>query len=199
MAPSPSADRPDLPPALEELRRGHEAIAQRARDVVEGLSEAQLAWRPEPGRWSIAGCLAHLSTAGEAIVPRLEKAVAQAEPDAEAAGPVRPGLLARTLIFMMEPPHRLRLKAPPLFVPAPVEDPAAELPRFLALKERLVRCIEDGAGRDLRRPKVPSPAEERMRLAVGEWLRFIAAHERRHLWQAERLRRSAAFPEGGAT
>ncbi len=51
-------------PPSPELRSVHEeleAVKQQTAELVRGLSEEQLAWRPAPDKWSIADCLAHLN------------------------------------------------------------------------------------------------------------------------------------------
>jgi hypothetical protein len=39
------------------------STAGRMKKAIQGLSSAQLKWRPEPGKWSIAEILAHLTDA----------------------------------------------------------------------------------------------------------------------------------------
>ena len=39
------------------------STAGRMKKAMQGLSSAQLKWRPEPGKWSIAEILAHLTDA----------------------------------------------------------------------------------------------------------------------------------------
>jgi hypothetical protein len=48
---------------LQTIVVGAETNSTRARELVNGLSEAQLNWRPAPEKWSIAQCLDHLTVA----------------------------------------------------------------------------------------------------------------------------------------
>jgi hypothetical protein len=36
--------------------------------------------------------------------------------------------------------------------------------------------------------KVRSVLNPRLKLSLGDWFQFMAAHARRHLWQADRVR-----------
>ncbi len=47
---------------LDEYVRQFEDLKRDARQLTEGLSDAQLNWSPAPGRWSMAQCLEHLNS-----------------------------------------------------------------------------------------------------------------------------------------
>jgi hypothetical protein len=49
-------------------------------------------------------------------------------------------------------------------------------------------------GLDLKRAVVTSPASRFFRMSLGAYLAFLAAHDRRHLWQARQVREAEAFP-----
>lgn len=70
------------------------------------------------------------------------------------------------------------------------------LPRFLALRSRLARRLGDAKGLDAGRVKVRSPFIPLLRVDLVSAFRVVAAHERRHLWQARRVKEEPGFPEG---
>lgn len=47
-------------PELQGFHRQFVAIEREAEGLLEGLTEAQLTWRDDARRWSIADCLNHL-------------------------------------------------------------------------------------------------------------------------------------------
>ena len=51
-----------------------------------------------------------------------------------------------------------------------------------------MRVIEEADGIDLASVKVNNPVSRWFKLSLGQELAFTAAHERRHLWQAVRVR-----------
>jgi hypothetical protein len=54
--------------------------------------------------------------------------------------------------------------------------------------------IREGAGLGLNSIRFRNPFIGFLRFTVGAGLLIIAAHDRRHLWQAGQVRQSAAFP-----
>ncbi len=189
-APSPA---PPLTADLARLRDELVSVQERARQLTAGLSTAQLSWRPGPARWSIAECLAHLVATTEATVPNLAAAMAGATPMSEPER-YRPGLLGRLLRWMMEPPSRLRTKTQDVFLPHVPTDPATVPEQFANSQAELLRQLEAAKGLAINRVMASSAANEKLRLSLGDWFSFLAAHQRRHLWQAERVRQEAGFP-----
>lgn len=185
-------------PSSPELRRvGEEieAIKHRAADLVGRLSDEQLAWRPAPNVWSIADCLAHLNVTNELYAKQMRGSIEQARgAGLTGEGPFRHGWLGDLLVWTMEPPARLRLPAPKIFRPPASEPPRETVERFTRMQDELQELLRAADGIDLGRAKVASPESARLKLSLGQAFRLITAHERRHLWQAGKVKDMANFP-----
>jgi len=176
--------------------RDFQAAAQDARDLSAGLTELQFQWRPAPEKWSIGECLDHLNTAW-GVLSRFDRRIAEGRSRGlSGAGPFRAGLLGGLYIRSIEPPVRLRLPSPKLYRPRPDLRLEEVLPRFLQLQEQLQRRAEESQGLDLARLRLSSPVTRRFKMSLIEWFAFLAAHQRRHLWQARRVREHESFPAG---
>jgi DinB family protein len=180
---------------LEAARRQFEATERDARALAGSLSDEQLNWQPGPGRWSIGQCLAHLATSTDRALAAIDRAIATARerqwvPD----GPVRYGWFARWMTNSMEPPLKRRMKTFAIFQP-----PAESLHRDAVLAElaasrgRLLERVRQSAGLNLKRPIVVSPVSRLFRMPLGAYFAFLAAHDRRHLWQARAVREASGF------
>jgi hypothetical protein len=180
-----------------DLRRQFEAAAREARDLTGELTPRQLQWRPA-GKWSIAECLDHLNNA-ERMVPRFDKKLAEARKAGGRAGwPYRAGWVAGWYIRFVEPPvRRLRVKSPKAFRPKPETELTDAVPRFLRLQEDLARQAEEAGQLDVSRVRMGSPVVRRFKMSMAEWFAFLAAHQRRHLWQARNVRAHPDFPQAG--
>jgi hypothetical protein len=69
------------------------------------------------------------------------------------------------------------------------------LEAFLRSQEDVRTVIRDGAELDLNRIRFHNPFIGLLRFTVGTGLLVITAHNRRHLWQAERILESPEFPK----
>jgi hypothetical protein len=182
-------------PELAELARQFGALKADASDLVNGLKEAQFNWRPDARSWSIAECLQHLNIVGDRYVHLLEGTLVDARARGLVGqGPFGYGWLGKWILANTEPPPKRKSKAPRSFIPVYGQPVTAVLPTFLHLQEQLALQLEQANGLDLARVKAPVPGYGPVKLNLLVTFAGIAAHERRHLWQARQVRNHAGFP-----
>lgn len=183
---------------ISELRKYHdqvEEIKRDAEDLVAGLSEAQFNWRPSPEKWSIGECLEHLNVTARLYWPIIAQAVNDARVNGWFSnGPYKRTLLGGIMIRSAEPPARMKFKAPRRFRP-PADIPMNQvLSQFMSSQDRLLGLIRDANGVDLGRPRIQSPVSKLIKLTLGQSFGLMTAHERRHLWQARKVKDDPDFP-----
>jgi len=108
-------------------------------------------------------------------------------------GPFRYGFISRWFVGFMDAPPKFRVKAPKIYAPAPGLLKDRVVPEFLAIHQRMLELLTKANGLDLARIKVPSPAGP-FKMSLGQRLALLAAHDRRHLWQAWQVRKNRGFP-----
>ena len=194
MAADTAFDHPDL----AGLDAAFAANARDARALLHGLDEATGIWRAGPASWSVAECLDHLATANlvylEAMRPAAERAVARGR---MRRTPARPGVLGGLFVRRLEPPvtPRQRMKAPKTIQPRVGPSLSDAAARFFAAHEEVRAFLARYAGIDLAGVRFPNPFVFWIRFSLATGVHVLAAHERRHLWQAWNVRRAA---EGAA-
>jgi DinB superfamily len=187
-----------LPQDLEDLRHQLDAAEREATALIEDLDDERLNWRPSPAAWSIAQCLDHLSAASRVYLVAMEGAAAAARRRGwHRRGPIRPGAPSRWFLRELEPPPRRRLRSPrkiaPMAPPLPASNAAVgeEFKRQQAWARALLAAVAD---LDLNRARFVNPFVPLVRFTLGTGFLVIAAHQRRHLLQAARLRQRPDFP-----
>ena len=176
-------------PELELYRRHFEQIQQQAREVTSELNEARFNWRPSPAEWSIEECLAHLTMVGQWEIRAIEQAIdAGKQRGLTGQGPFEYGAIDRFVITQTEPPVRSPIPASRHFMPLHGQPVTAVLPTFLHVQDQLILLVGRADGLDLRRVKVTTPISRFFRMSLGAMFAQVAAHERRHLDQAWRVR-----------
>ena len=101
----------------------------------------------------------------------------------------------REISVSMEPPPTRKFRAFRKIIPAPSGYRAEEvLSRFLAPQQRLNEFVFQSREMDLGSIRFRNPFLKGVRLTISSGLLLIGAHNRRHLWQAETVRKSAEFP-----
>jgi hypothetical protein len=184
-----------LAPELEDLRRQFEAIALSADALAAPLSDEQFVWQPAPEMWSVAQCFDHLNATARRYLPALDEAIADAiRRGVYGEGPFGYSWVGRLFVGLNEPPARIRLRAPDPIQPA-VHRPRQEvLAGVRAHQVQLVDRLRQANGLDLGRARVSSPIGGWLRFSLGSGFALMAAHERRHLWQAKRITERPDFP-----
>jgi hypothetical protein len=190
-----------LPADLRRLEEALDAAQQDALALVAGLSDARGAWRAEAGAWSVAECLDHLGTANRVYLGAMRPAAARALSEGrQRRGPARPGLVGGWFVTFLEPPVKARLKTKAPRAIRPRAGPALNeaITSFLESQDEVRTFLRTYAGIDLTGVRFPNPFIRGVRFSLATGLHVIAAHERRHLWQAWRVRHAAEQATAGA-
>jgi hypothetical protein len=171
---------------IEELEAQFLAISARAKALVD-LARAELSTtRPRAGSWSAAECLEHLNVSADNFFAVWPQAISQSGPrKGEGTRPYRVDFWGRVLSWILEPPARFKSKTPKWFEPGEELEIGQVLQGFLDRQQRIVATLQKCRGRAVDAVKIASPVDARIHYSV--WSSFVvtAAHERRHLLQAE--------------
>ncbi|HUJ20130.1 MAG TPA: DinB family protein [Bryobacteraceae bacterium] len=193
----PPAEGVDEPLAtdLADCLRQFDAVDADAEKVIWGLDEDQFHWSPASSHWSIAQCLVHLAIMGHRYLPILDDVMERARAQGLLSrGPFHYSFVERWVVHATEPPPRIRLRTP--LSARPPDDRTREIvhAEFLGMQQALRNRVRGANGLDLARARVISPFAKSLKMGLGSCFSFLAAHERRHLWQAWQVRRHEDFP-----
>ena len=159
--------------------------------LLTGLTAEQGALRPSPAAWSIAECLDHLAITNRVYIAAMQAAAIHARARGRLRkGPALPGRFGRWFVGTLEPPvkPRTKMKAPKAILPgsAPVLSDAAQ--SFSRSHQEVRAFLLANADLDLAGIVFTNPLLRIIHFSLATGLNNILAHERRHLWQARRVR-----------
>ncbi|MEL7060263.1 MAG: DinB family protein [Acidobacteriota bacterium] len=187
-----------LPSPLDDLHQQLQVIRSDAEKLLDGLDNETLNWSIDEESWSIGQCLEHLAVVdwsyGKAIERRLEREIARGKVGEPVSREARYSALERMWIRSIEPPATRSFPAPPSMKPPSTLDLDALQERFFGANARLTQAVESARGIDVTRVKIGLPIFPLVRLRIGAALSVVTSHDRRHLWQAWKVRRHADFP-----
>ncbi|HWX55996.1 MAG TPA: DinB family protein [Verrucomicrobiae bacterium] len=159
---------------------------ERLQRILRGLSQEQLSYRPEPGRWSIAENVEHLVVTERRLVSAVDKLL-QEPPDLS-----RQCSMADEEVVRQVGTVRERVQAPAHSLPSSRWPAEALLPEFETTRQR-TRDFTSATNGDLRHHFMPHFLFGL--LDCYQWLLLIGAHCNRHSAQSEMVQASPGFPQ----
>ena len=175
-----------------------ESNSLRVVELFRDLYPHQLNLRPETHSWSIAECVVHLNLFSETFIPVMKEVSSKARSEGcHRNGALRMDVTGRLLKFVLEPPTKWHSVTTSKFEPLLVEPIEQVAPNFLELQKQLTELVEEVADLDLNRIRMVSPVSSRVRYNLYSCFLIIAAHQRRHLWQAEQRRTMLTQSQAG--
>src|SRR5579864_615826 len=127
------------------------ANIEKAKSLTAGLSAAQMSWRPQPGKWSIAQNLAHLNFGYPGLDTIASSIAAARAKGIIGNGPFRYGWLSSWFMKSQEPPPKRKFKTSKAYAPSPDVDAAKALADYFRRNSLLTELLQKADGLDLAR------------------------------------------------
>jgi len=177
------------PDDLQRLADAMNAADKAAEDLTAGLSDEDFFWRPDGGtRWSVALCLDHLAVTNTMYGAAMQAALAAArDRGLMRQGPVAPGYFGRKFAESQEPPVKRRARAPGKIQPQASRPRAEIMASYRTAHDRVRALLAEAAEIDANCATFKNPFVGILRVKVSSAFHIIAAHDRRHLWQAQQV------------
>lgn len=155
-----------------------------------GLSPEQWQFRTEPGRWSVAECVEHITTVEGRVLDIIEKTLESG------ADPSKSNAMKDDVLVADVAGRVTRFQAPEFLQPAGRWPHEELLKEFDRARQRTHDFAANTTG-DLRRHFFKHPVLGE--LDLYQWLLLIAAHCDRHRAQGEEVMASAGYPRAAQT
>jgi hypothetical protein len=163
-------------------------------EIVGGLGEAQLGWKPPGGGWSVGQVLEHVVIAAESYVTTMRPIIYRPGAPVAKLGEHEwdPSLAGSLLVASFK--SKRRFPAPRIW--RVDGDPRPGLSRaFLDQQATLLKLLRAAADLDWTRIRFSSPVSPMIRLNLGDGFAITVVHGQRHALQMERLREMRGFPQ----
>ena len=183
--PAPTITDKERKDASELLSKTEQGVF----DVVKGLSDAQLKYKPAPDRWSPEECIKHIAVTELALWQMVEGTLKQpANPDKRADIKVTD----EQVVAMIEN-RTHKVKTATQFEPqnSPFKTLDEALASFKTNREKLIEYV-NATQEDLRNHVVTFPPGS---FDCYQMVLFIGAHSNRHTQQATEVKADAGYPK----
>ncbi|MCW5942883.1 MAG: DinB family protein [Fimbriimonadaceae bacterium] len=175
---------------LDRLREEFWKLADEARAL--DLSPAQLAWKPQPDRWSVGQIFEHLALTGDPYLPKMRSLLDAHAGEGDPDLPYRNTFLGRFIIKAAGPDGNAPV--PKIFLPTRNDHDARVVDAFVAQQETILDLIARSYDAPILRLKVASPAAKFLKFTFADVYMLLAGHGRHHLNQVRALTADPGFP-----
>jgi hypothetical protein len=179
---------------LQHLRTDVERIRAAAQFFKE-TDKNKMIYTPNTDKWSVVQILEHLNAYGRFYLPAIQKAMTEKPTDKSAW--FQSGFWGDYFTKSVKPVNvyevKSRLKAMKGYTFANSLNVDTVLNEFIQQQEELQRLIGMAQHVSLEDVRVPITITKLIKLKLGDALRFLIAHEQRHMIQARNMLKSCGI------
>ena len=175
--------------------KSEELIDQLEQDIRQIIAAAEhlktadpikLNYTSKEGTWSVAQTLEHLNLYNRHYLPIIEKSMVHITKDLSAW--FVPGFWGNYFTRIISPTNvyeiKNKMKTGKAFIPSKGENVDAVFSEFLQHQNKYLHILEVARRRNLNNIRIPVSISRFIRLKLGDILRFLVAHQQRHMIQA---------------
>ncbi len=158
---------------------------------IQHIDDDILLKHPHSGAWSVSQIVEHLNTYNRYYIPRIEQVLSAAK-SSDKVMTFRSGWLGAYFIKAMYSDVKTRdevankMKAAKGHVPDAHLDVKAVVAEFLSTEKRLLALLDAVGNKCISDAKIPITLSKFIKINAGDALRFLIAHQTRHLFQLKR-------------
>lgn len=157
-----------------------------AAQFFKGADKVKLAYSKEEGKWSVVQILEHLNAYHRYYLPEIEKAMAVKTENVSAW--FNSGVWGEKFVKSMKPTNvyeiKNKMRAMKKYTFPNSLNVDTVLNEFVEHNNKLLQLLELARSRDLNTIRIPITLTKLVKLKLGDALRFLVAHEQRHMIQA---------------
>ena len=173
------------------------SIAEQNKKIVAQkflkLSKDALNKKPSTDSWSAAECFQHLLFTNGGYLEHFNEVVGKSQ-DADkiktfshsSMHPFKHTFWGKFIIYFVKPSTKMKSKTSKPFNPSFSKVEPDVVQKYLSHNDELITAISKLRNLDLKKLKMPSPINEKIKYNLGDAIKILVLHDQRHIQQAER-------------
>ena len=173
---------------IQKLQEQTENFLKEAISEWQMMPSEILLKQPTANKWSAAQCIEHLNSYGSYYLPAIEMAIKSSKKKGQKPlETFATGWLGNYFTNLMKPSDKMKkMAAPKAHTPIINLDVVKVVAEFIDQQEKMLKLLEDAKSISLSDTKVAISIAKFVKLKLGDVLLFLAAHNERHILQAEK-------------
>jgi hypothetical protein len=185
---------------IESLTEDTNSINKILKEQIHPRSENQLNWKASAEKWSVLECLEHIMLSGQYYIDEINNSFSSKSPGLDPLDlDFKPGIIGNYSVKAMKPAPsgeiNNKMKTFKRMEPGKSNmDHEKILADFSRYQADLLSILEKSKYFNLNKIKIRSSIGNMIRFKLGDALRFVIAHNQRHVQQAINVMKSDGFP-----
>ncbi len=167
---------------ITETNLGLERVKKLSHSSIDILNHKE-----NKEKWSVLECIEHLNLYGDFYLPELKKSISNTVHSSTIQ--FKSGFIGNYFVNSMLPKVKLnKMKTPRAKNPSGSDLDLTVIDRFYAQQADFLEILELAKHINLMKTKTPISISTVLKLRLGDTLRFLLAHNDRHILQAEKIK-----------
>lgn len=156
--------------------------------ALKNLDDSQLNFRQHQNQWSILECLEHLNLYGDHYLTEIETILSKSK-KVQNKSTFKGSLLGNYFVKIIKPKKgsSKKMKTASAMNPLNKKLDKTTIDRFILQQEHMLLLLKKSKNYSLVNIKIPTTLSRFLYLSLGDTLRFVVFHTKRHLLQASQL------------
>jgi len=173
---------------LKDIKNQYHKILVDVNKLTQNLSEEEFNLNPNSSSWSIAQCIDHLILTMDLYIDGINSAIEKSSRFDDANQKIKLHFFMKYSIRLLEPPYKMKMKTVGIIKPKSLYNIKNLVDQFSERCELFMELITKSEKIDINQVLVKSPLVKYLKFSLAEVFLFHAAHIRRHLWQAGKVK-----------
>lgn len=151
-------------------------------------SEEQLILKPGPAIWSVHEILEHILLFNKMYYKMIQRSIENSNPPSGVSDSFKARFFIRPFIKLVKPPYKIKIKTLSPMRPAGIINIPTHslLDELLEFNEDMIQFVEQLAIQKLDLDRIKGHNKVfKIKMTLTEFLLMMAAHQDRHIWQAD--------------
>ena len=179
---------------LSQMSNASVITNEQVKDLLLGLDDDQLNWRPDDNTWSIGQQFHHMVLTNRQYVAIIEHLAATS---GENRKHYAPGFWGKFMFKAVGPHSTMNAPVPKPLIPSSGKINSEIVKEYLELQDRFDRALEAAQGKDLTQ-RFSSPFAKLVKLKFGDAIQMVVLHNQRHVGKAAAMLNRPEFPRKAA-
>jgi len=150
------------------------------------LSSDELNRKPNPDSWSAAECFQHLIFTNGLYLTRFNDILKAESGNGMDLINYKHSFWGKLILYFVNPKTKMKSKTTSSFNPSQGKGDPDVVKKYLEQHDQLTKAISGMKNLDLKRLRMASPINSKIKYNLGDAIRILSLHDQRHIQQAER-------------